>query len=82
MTRGTLWSEWGRLPSIYSALRENRPYNRPMNCVAALGRMSEKSSRIDMDLFKVFAELALSNDSDLGRTEPPASTERRLMTLL
>lgn len=47
---------------IYAALRENRPYNRPMNCYAALRRMSEKSSRIDMDLFKVFSELALFNE--------------------
>ena len=67
---------------IYAALRENRPYNRPMDWVAALKRMSEKYSRIDMDLFKIFAELAISIETKHECIESITLTGLRIATVL
>jgi HD-GYP domain-containing protein (c-di-GMP phosphodiesterase class II) len=66
---------------IYAALRENRPYNRPMDWVAALKRMSEKCSRIDMGLFKIFMELAISIETKHELPESMSLAELRIATV-
>lgn len=62
---------------IYAALRENRPYNRPMDWMGALKRMSEKSFGIDMGLFKIFTELAVSIETKHQCDESMILTELR-----
>jgi HD-GYP domain len=66
---------------IFAALRENRPYNPPMDRVAALKRMSEKCSRIDMGLFKIFTELAISVETKHECIESMSLTELRIATM-
>jgi len=45
---------------VYAALTENRPYNRPMGREEALRRMAEQCVQLDMDLLRVFGEVAYS----------------------
>jgi HD-GYP domain-containing protein (c-di-GMP phosphodiesterase class II) len=66
---------------IYAALRENRPYNHPMDWMGALKRMSEKSSRIDMALFKIFTELAVSAETKHECNESITLTDLRIATV-
>lgn len=69
------------LCDIYAALVENRSYNPRMDWKEALKRIAEKPARLDMDLFRVFADVVSAVETKREAIESIGIREPRTVTL-